>query len=281
MSTAASCHGQPVCLTVAGSDSGGGAGIQADLRAFTGCGTFGTSALTALTAQSPAAVEAVYPVPAAFIADQIAAVCRYFEVAAVKTGMLYDGEVVRAVAAALAASAPEAPLVVDPVLVATSGGTLTGGDVVSAMCAKLLPRAALVTPNLPEAEVFLDGAIAADPVAAAQALVARCGGAPVLLKGGHREQGRGCDILADGSKAWRISVAPIPVGDVHGTGCTLSAAIAARLAGGESLLDAVVGAKRYLTAGLAMLHADGGPAAGVPLPDAAGLAAVAIDVVAC
>jgi hydroxymethylpyrimidine/phosphomethylpyrimidine kinase len=239
----------PVCLTVAGSDSGGGAGIQADLRTFNWFGTYGASVITAITAQSPLAVTGIHAVPADMVVAQLAAVRDAYDLAAIKTGMLLDAAIIRAVAGALRAS--RVPLVVDPVMVATSGARLLREDAVTALTAALLPLATIVTPNLPEAEILAGRPIAdtAGLRAAASRLAATYRG--VLLKGGHLAAAPGTDLLVVGDRTYELT-APVlrDVPTTHGTGCTFSAAIAANLALGRSLLDAVVAAKAFVWASL-------------------------------
>jgi hydroxymethylpyrimidine/phosphomethylpyrimidine kinase len=242
----------PIALTIAGSDSSGGAGIQADLKTFSALGVYGASVLTALTAQNTQGVRAVHVAPAAFVSEQIAAVLDDLEVGAIKTGMLANASIVAVVADALT-RCPALPLIVDPVMVATSGDSLLEPDAVAAYKARLIPRAALITPNLPEAAALLGQRIAEDLAGAERQAVALlalgCGG--VLLKGGHRVATDAVDLLAlaDGTVE-RIAAPWVDTANTHGTGCTLSAAIAAMMASGMGLADAVRQAKRYLTAAL-------------------------------
>ena len=242
-----------IALTIAGSDSCGGAGVQADLKTFTALGVYGASVLTALTAQSTRGVTAVHAPPAAFVTAQIDAVLDDLAVGAVKTGMLANAGIVTAVADALARR-PALPLVVDPVMVATSGDRLLEPDAVAAYRAQLSPRAQIITPNLPETAALLDEGVAADLAAAerqARALLA-FGCRAVLVKGGHRASAEAIDVLAlAGGGIEHIRATWVETPNTHGTGCTLSAAIAALLAAGLALPDAVRGAKRYLTAALA------------------------------
>lgn len=248
----------PIALTIAGSDSSGGAGIQADLKAFSALGVYGASAITALTAQNTRGVTGVHAAPAAFVAQQIEAVLVDLDVGAVKTGMLANAGIVLAVSEVLERW-PALPVIVDPVMVATSGDRLLEPDAVEAYKMRLIPRAALITPNLAEAAALLDEPEAPDLASAerqARALLAfKCGG--VLVKGGHMKSGSGAgseavDVLAlaDGS-VHLISAPWIDTRNTHGTGCTLSAAIAALVAAGVPLVEAVHGGKRYLTAALA------------------------------
>jgi len=242
----------PIALTIAGSDSSGGAGIQADLKTFTALGVYGASVITALTAQNTRGVSAIHPVPAAFVSQQIDAVATDLKVRAVKTGMLNGADVVRAVAESVRRHKLY-PLVVDPVMVATSGDVLLQPDAVEAVRTELLPLAAVVTPNLPEAAHLLGCPLARDEAemeAQALALLAMGPGA-VLLKGGHGEGAEAVDILVQrGGAPLRLAMARIDTPNTHGTGCTLSAAIAARLALGDSLEAAVWEAKRFVHAAL-------------------------------
>jgi hydroxymethylpyrimidine/phosphomethylpyrimidine kinase len=234
-----------VALTIAGSDSGGGAGIQADLKTFSAYGVFGTSALTAITAQNTLGVQAVQPVEARVLTLQIQAVLADFPVAAIKTGMLLDAERIAAVAAALPAGIP---LVIDPVMIATSGDSLLDPAALAALRA-LLPRATLITPNLPEAAALLGQPVQNLEAAAAQlAKLFRCA---VLLKGGHDPQslhtGEVVDVLQTPTECLRLRYPYLDMGrPAHGTGCTLSAAIAAGLALGHGLSLAVLQARAYL-----------------------------------
>ncbi len=236
---------RPVVLTIAGSDSGGGAGIQADLKTFQAHGVFGTSAITAVTAQNTLGVQAAHPVDARLVQDQILAVATDLRPAACKLGMLATAEVAEAVADTLGQT--DLPnLVLDPVMVATSGDRLLTVEAVQVLERRLLPLAILVTPNLDEAEVLCESAVRdrAGMRRAAQELL-QLGCRAVLIKGGHLEGPEVLDLYADaaGEREW---ISPrLPVGDVHGTGCTLSAAIAARLALGDSLTDSVQAGLAY------------------------------------
>lgn len=242
-----------IALTIAGSDSSGGAGIQADLKTFSALGVYGASAITALTAQNTKGVTGVHAAPAAFVGQQIEAVLEDLEVGAVKTGMLANAGIVLAVAEALE-KRPSLPVIVDPVMVATSGDRLLEPEAVDAYKRRLIPRAALITPNLQEAAALLDEPVARDLAAAerqARALLA-FGCAGVLVKGGHRAAAEAVDVLAlaDGTLL-HIAAPWVDTENTHGTGCTLSAAIAALMASGLPLVEAVRGAKRYLTVALA------------------------------
>ena len=237
----------PIALTIAGSDSSGGAGIQADLKTFSAFAVYGASAITALTAQSTRGVAGVEPVAASFVVAQIEAVLADLDVAAIKTGMLANAAIVEAVARCLRA-APPRPLVVDPVMVATSGDVLLAADTVEAMKCQLIPLASLITPNLPEAARLLGAKAAADDAEAigqAKALHALGCGA-VLLKGGHGAGAEAVDILCDGAGVERFVRPRLDTPHTHGTGCTLSAAIAALLAQGVALREAVGRAKAFV-----------------------------------
>ncbi len=229
----------PIALTIAGSDSGGGAGIQADLKTFHAFGVFGTSAITAITVQDTRGVTAVHAVPAEVVRAQVRVVAEDLRPGAFKTGMLATAELVETVAASIDEVRLE-NYVLDPVMVATSGARLLDADAEGAIVRRLLPLAAIVTPNLDEAAILagygIDGE--AGMRRAAEALVARGAGA-ALVKGGHLEGSEVVDVLHDGSgiRVWRRS--RIATTSTHGTGCTLSAAIAAGLAHGRPLVRAV------------------------------------------
>jgi len=235
-----------VVLTVAGSDSGGGAGIQADLRTFAAHGVHGTSAITAVTAQNSVAVLDWVALEPRMVVAQMEAVASDMDVAAVKTGMLATAAIVSAVAGAI--ERLRLPLVVvDPVMVAKSGDRLLDRDAETAYRERLLPLATVVTPNLPEAEALLGRPVRTlvEMREAARALRAM-GPRAVVVKGGHLE-GDAVDVFWDGERLEDLPAPRIDTRNTHGTGCTYSAAIAARLALGEPPLDAVRGAKAYLT----------------------------------
>ena len=242
----------PNVLSIAGSDPSGGAGIQADLKAFAALGCYGMAAITALTAQNTTGVSAVHLPPANVVAEQIRMVFADIAVAAVKIGMLGSREIVEAVAAALAPY-PAVPVVLDPVLVATSGATLGDDDVIAAMRARLFPHATLVTPNLAEASRLAGNASLAsrsDIENVARKLRGR-GRAAWLVKGGHAASRDADDLLLDEAGPLWLSAPRIATRNTHGTGCTLSSAIAAELAKGAALRDAVTAAKAYLGGALA------------------------------
>jgi hydroxymethylpyrimidine/phosphomethylpyrimidine kinase len=237
----------PIALTIAGSDPSGGAGIQADIKTFTALGVYGASVLTALTAQNTRGVTAIYKIPADFIAAQFDAVVSDLAVAAVKTGMLADVETVMTVAALLARLKP-AHLVVDPVMVATSGDRLLDEAAIAAVRTHLIPLATVVTPNLLEAAALLDTTVAVSEdmmIAQARALLALGCGA-VLLKGGHATGPEAIDVLVWADGEARFSQPRIATRNTHGTGCSLAAAIAAELAKGLSLHAAVQQAKDFV-----------------------------------
>jgi len=240
----------PVALTIAGSDSGGGAGIQADLKAFAANRVFGTTAVTALTAQNTVGVIGVRATPAAFVDAQITAVLVDLPVAAVKTGMLATAEIVGVVASRAAAG--DLPnLVVDPVMVASSGDRLLDTDAEAAYLEQLFPYALIVTPNLREASLLTGRELVdVDDMAAAAVELAATGARHVLVKGGHLK-GDAVDVLFDGDEVHRLRSPRIDTVNVHGSGCTTAAAIAARLAWGDTVLQAVQAAKSYTWAALA------------------------------
>ena len=238
----------PNVLSIAGSDPSGGAGVQADLKTFSALGCYGMAAITALTAQNTRGVSGVHVPPPDFITAQIAAIFADIRVDAVKIGMLASGAVATAVAQALAPHA-RVPIVLDPVLVATSGDSLGAPDVVEAMRRELFPLAAVVTPNLPEAARLADLPQSAAPELLAHRLKAH-GARAVLVKGGHGKGPEAVDDLYFETGHRRYSAARIATRNTHGTGCTLSSAIAAFLARGLALPDAVDQAKAYLTAAL-------------------------------
>jgi len=244
-------------LTLAGSDSGGGAGIQADLKAFAAHRVHGLSVITALTAQNTRGVTAVHVPPVAFLQAQIDACFADFQIHAVKLGMLANAEVIHCVADALDRYRP-AQVVLDPVMVATSGATLLEDSALAALRERLLPQATLVTPNIPEAELLLGRRIASAEEAehALEALLALGAGA-VLLKGGHLPEGaRVIDRYGDGVSTETFVHARLPV-DAHGTGCTLAAAIAAQLCNGLSMANACQAGIDYVARALRHGYAPG------------------------
>jgi hydroxymethylpyrimidine/phosphomethylpyrimidine kinase len=242
----------PAALTIAGSDSSGGAGIQADLKTFAAFGVYGASVITALTAQNTQGVTGIHQVPADFVTAQIDAVFADLDVGAVKIGMVAEPSVIEAIAAGLQRWSP-GHVVLDPVMVATSGDRLLAEDAVEALRAKLVPRASILTPNLPEAAALLD-----EPVASSEAAIESQGrrllalGCPaVLIKGGHGQGSESVDYLVRESGAIALAAPRVATQNTHGTGCSLSSAIAAGLAKGEDLETAVRGAKAFVSAAIA------------------------------
>ncbi len=229
----------PAVLTIAGSDSGGGAGIQADLKAFAACGVHGLSAITALTAQNTVGVTDVHQIPPAFIVEQVRAVQDDIGVDAVKIGMLGTAAAVAAVNQALDLLDTDTPVVIDPVMVSESGAVLLDDSARQALIELLLPRATVITPNVPEARV-LAGAHHQTPEALATALAA-LGPATVVVTGGHSDTG--ADILYDGTEILRIDGPRHPDGAAHGSGCTHSSALAAHLAHGFTPREAATTAR--------------------------------------
>ncbi len=242
----------PIALTIAGSDSGGGAGIQADLKTFSALGVYGASVITALTAQNTKGVTAVMDASEELVAAQLDAVFDDIAIDAVKIGMLSSSTIIETVAAALRRYEP-AHVVLDPVMVATSGDALLQPDAVEALRDVLLPLASIITPNLPEAAALLgrkDHIEVIDLKTVAQDLLALGPGA-VLVKGGHLDGEGSPDLLLDGNGATTFAARRIDSVNTHGTGCTLSSAIAAHLARGLTLRDAVGAAKTYITGTIA------------------------------
>jgi hydroxymethylpyrimidine/phosphomethylpyrimidine kinase len=239
----------PAVLSIAGSDSGGGAGIQADLKAFARCGVHGMTAIAALTAQNTVEVTGVHPVPGDFIVAQVKAVAEDIGVDAVKIGMLGAAETVHAVAEALDLLDPATPIVLDPVMVAESGAVLLDEPARAAIVAELLPRVTVLTPNVPEARVLAETAgVAPDPdqspddVPALARALHRLGPQAVVVTGGHREQAT--DVFFDGEAVVPIAGERHPDGAAHGSGCTHSSSLAAHLALGHTPLEAARAAKR-------------------------------------
>ncbi len=242
----------PIALTIAGSDSSGGAGIQADLKTFAALGVYGASVITALTAQNTAGVSAIHQVPAEFVTAQINSVFSDLGVDAVKIGMVAKPATIEAIAAGLARWSPK-HVVLDPVMVATSGDRLLPEEAVAALRTKLIPRASLITPNLPEAAALLD-----EPVAESEAeiesqgkrlLQMRC--SAVLIKGGHGRGAESVDYLITASGMVALAAPRIATKNTHGTGCSLSSAIAAGLAKGEEMEAALRNAKAWVSAAIA------------------------------
>jgi hydroxymethylpyrimidine/phosphomethylpyrimidine kinase len=241
-----------IALTIAGSDSSGGAGIQADLKTFAALGVYGASVITALTAQNTTGVSGIHAVPAGFVTAQIDAVFSDLDVKAVKIGMVAQLATIDAIAAGLMRWSPR-HVVLDPVLVATSGDRLLADDAVERLRTGLIPRASLITPNLPEAAALLG-----EPVASDEAAIVRQGqrllqlGCPaVLVKGGHAQDSESIDYLVSSHGALALPAPRIATGNTHGTGCSLSSAIAAGLAKGEDLETAIRAAKAWVSAAIA------------------------------
>ncbi|SFN46289.1 hydroxymethylpyrimidine kinase /phosphomethylpyrimidine kinase [Bradyrhizobium sp. Rc3b] len=242
----------PVALTIAGSDSSGGAGIQADLKTFAALGVYGASVITALTAQNTRGVTGIHAVPAEFVTAQIDAVFSDLDIGAVKIGMVAQVASIDAIAAALSRLAP-GHVVLDPVMVATSGDRLLASEAVDALRTKLIPLASVITPNLPEAAALLD-----EPVAASEAeietqghrlLALGCGA--VLIKGGHGEGAESTDYLVTSESTIALAAPRVATRNTHGTGCSLSSAVAAGLAKGEGLELAVRNSKTWISAAIA------------------------------
>ncbi|WP_439410064.1 bifunctional hydroxymethylpyrimidine kinase/phosphomethylpyrimidine kinase [Bradyrhizobium sp. DASA03076] len=241
----------PVALTIAGSDSSGGAGIQADLKTFAALGVYGASAITALTAQNTKGVTGIHAVPAAFVTAQIDAVFSDLDVAAVKIGMVAQAASIDAIAAALARWKPR-HVVLDPVMVATSGDRLLAAEAVTALRAKLMPLASVITPNLPEAAALLE-----EPIARSEAEIESqgrrllsLGCRAVLIKGGHGEGAESTDYLVAADTTLALAAPRVATRNTHGTGCSLSSAVAAGLAKGEDLATAVRNAKGWISAAI-------------------------------
>ncbi len=237
---------RPIALTIAGSDSGGGAGIQADLKTFAAFGVHGTSAITCVTAQNPAEVRGIQAVEPRILTAQIEAIFAELAPGAIKTGMLYSAELIRTTAMALADR--QCQLVIDPVMIATSGAELLEPDAIKLLQTSLFPLATLITPNLDEASRLTDQTIHSEQDAqdAAEKLSDQFGCA-VLVKGGHRSSESATDILCDGFSIHEFTAPLQPNAATHGSGCTLAAAIAANLALGANLRTAIDRGKNYIT----------------------------------
>jgi hydroxymethylpyrimidine/phosphomethylpyrimidine kinase len=241
----------PIALTIAGSDSSGGAGIQADLKTFAAFGVYGASVITALTAQNTTGVSAIHQVPQSFVTAQIDAVFSDLDVKAVKIGMAAQLATIDAILAGLTRWSPP-HIVLDPVMVATSGDRLLATDAVASLRTKLIPRASLITPNLPEAAALLN-----EPVAESEAAIEdqgrrllSMGCQAVLIKGGHGRGSQSIDYLVTGHGVVALAAPRIATQNTHGTGCSLSSAIAAGLAKGEDLETAVRHAKAWVSAAI-------------------------------
>ena len=245
----------PVALTIAGSDSGGGAGIQADLKTFAALGVHGTSAITCITAQNPRGVTGIQPIRADMVRKQIEAVFAELRPAAVKTGMLFSTDIIRVVAKFFE-NGKRPPLVVDPVMVATSGAVLLKPSAIRALKERLLPLAMLVTPNLDETQLLVGRQLRTleHLLDAAEEIHERFGCA-ALVKGGHLKLGDDAvDVLFDGRQFTVLKAQRVEGVSTHGTGCTYSAAIAAFLAHGEKLPPAVTSAKQLITRAISQSH---------------------------
>jgi hydroxymethylpyrimidine/phosphomethylpyrimidine kinase len=242
----------PIAVTIAGSDSGGGAGIQADLKTFSALGVYGASVITALTAQNTRGVTAIHDVPPEFITAQIDAVFSDLKVGAVKIGMVSQSPVIEAIASGLDRWRQQR-VVLDPVMIAASGDRLLASDAIDALKRVLIPRALVITPNLPEAAALLEAPIASTETQMreqAERLLA-LGAKAVLIKGGHASGPESVDLLVEPTASTRLAADRIATDNTHGTGCTLSSAIAAGLAKGLDLAAAVGAAKAYVTAAIA------------------------------
>ena len=242
----------PIALTIAGSDSSGGAGIQADLKTFAALGVYGASVITALTAQNTSGVTGIHQVPAEFVTAQIDAVFSDLAVGAVKIGMVAQPASIDAIVAGLTRWSPK-HVVLDPVMVATSGDRLLAAEAVEALRRKLIPLAAVITPNLPEAAALLD-----EPVATSEAAVEdqgkrllAMGCRAVLIKGGHGQGAESTDYLIDANGTIVLAAPRVATKNTHGTGCSLSSAIAAGLAKGEGMEAAIRNAKAWISAAIA------------------------------
>jgi hydroxymethylpyrimidine/phosphomethylpyrimidine kinase len=242
----------PIALTIAGSDSSGGAGIQADLKTFAALGVYGASVITALTAQNTKGVTGIHQVPADFVTAQIDAVFDDLDVTAVKIGMVSEPAVIEAIVAGLERWSP-GHVVLDPVMVATSGDRLLAPDAIEALRLKLIPRAVLITPNLPEAAALLDEQIAssAGQIESQGKRLLAMGAGAVLIKGGHGKGAESIDYLIRDAGIVALAAPRIATRNTHGTGCSLSSAIAAGLAKGDDLETAVRNAKSWIGAAIA------------------------------
>jgi hydroxymethylpyrimidine/phosphomethylpyrimidine kinase len=242
----------PIALTIAGSDSSGGAGIQADLKTFAAFGVYGASVITALTAQNTQGVTGIHQVPADFVTAQIDAVFGDLDVKAVKIGMVSEPAVIEAIVAGLQRWSPR-HIVLDPVMVATSGDRLLAPDAIEALRTKLIPRAVLLTPNLPEAAALLDEQIGSSEsqIESQGKRLLAMGASAVLIKGGHGKGAESIDYLIREAGVVALAAPRIATKNTHGTGCSLSSAIAAGLARGDDLETAVRNAKAWVTAAIA------------------------------
>jgi len=234
-------------LTIAGSDSGGGAGIQADIKTATMLGGFATSALTALTAQNTQGVQAIHPIPAQFVIDQIKSVISDITIDVIKSGMLFNRDIIKAISEILPS---HIPYILDTVMIAKGGASLLQNDAIESMKEKLFPKSLIVTPNLPELKSLTGGT----SITHAQTLITNYGCKNVLIKGGHDTGEQATDILVTSDNVYEFSLPRLKTNAGHGTGCTLSSAIASYIGQGLPLNDAVDKAKRYVYD--ALQHAD-------------------------
>ncbi len=241
-----------IALTIGGSDSGGGAGIQADLKTFAALGVYGASVITAVTAQNTKGVSGIHDVPPGFITAQIDAVMSDLAVNAIKIGMVSRPEAIVAIADGLWRWQPR-HVVFDPVMVATSGDRLLSADAIDMLRRRLIPMASIITPNLPEAAALLDATLAQDEAAIEEQgrALLELGCPAVLIKGGHGSGAQSIDVLVTRDAVLRFAAPRVETRNTHGTGCTLSSAIAAGLAKGEDLGAAVTHAKTYISAAIA------------------------------
>ncbi len=242
----------PIALTIAGSDSGGGAGIQADLKTFSALGVYGASVIAALTAQNTKSVSGIFDIAPEFVRKQMDAVYSDMKIGATKIGMLARADIIEAVAEGLAAHKAK-NIVLDPVMVATSGDLLLKPDAIDTLKNRLIPLGLVVTPNLGEAAALSGESVAQDETAMAKQgqAILKLGAQSVLVKGGHFEGAEAIDILVDASGVRRFSARRIASKNTHGTGCTLSSAIAASLARGMPLAESVALAKRFVSEAIA------------------------------
>jgi hydroxymethylpyrimidine/phosphomethylpyrimidine kinase len=239
----------PVALTIAGSDSSAGAGIQADLKTFQVLGAYGLSAVTCVVAETPGKVSRIEPVSVEMVREQIRVLAQNFPVAAIKTGLLYSAEIISAVAKSIVDLAPKTPLIVDPVITATGGDALLKSDAIATYERELFPLATLITPNLDEAAQLLGEKIVdRESMESAGAELARKFGTSIVLKGGHLPGENAVDLLFSEGTITRFWAPFVRDVATHGTGCTFSAAIAAGLATGLSLTESVARAKKFVSA---------------------------------
>ncbi len=245
----------PVCLTVAGSDSSGGAGIQADLKTFEYFNVFGASVITAVTAQNPMAVKSIHPIPATEVKSQLKAVFDTLNITAIKTGMLYSVDIISSLLEFLEQIKYRFFLVVDPVMVAGCGASLSNDATIDTHFMKLLKRSNLVTPNIPEAELLLNKHLSFkyNLIEAVKELADKYQ-SKFLLKGGHSKSDNAIDYFSDGSNVYEFVSPHISANCTHGTGCRLSSAIAANISKGENILDAIRLAKSYINQSIAQIE---------------------------